>query len=107
MEYFTKDGGDILLKMEHSDGTKLTFISAPSSVFNEQDELEVILYGLGSNEVCIAFNDDFFRTLVEESIENNADRYGIENAIALPTSYLVNIGLKAVREYFEQQRSDS
>ena len=105
MSGFTEDDNDILMKLKHDDGTQVTFITAPASAFADSDELEPIVFGLPDNEVCVAFNGELFQTMVEESIEINGAQYGRDSAAFLPTTLLLNIGLKAVNEYLEEQKN--
>jgi hypothetical protein len=105
MSQFTDDDNDILLKLQHNDGTQVTFISGPASIFKQTEELEPIVFGLPDNEVCVAFNGELFQTMVEESIERNGAQYGRDSAAFLPTTLLLNIGLKAVNQYLEEQKN--
>ena len=105
MSGFTEDDNDILLKLKHDDGTQVTFITAPASAFTDSEELETIVFGLPDNEVCVVFNGELFQTMVEESIERNGAQYGRGSAAFLPTTLLLNIGLKAVNEYLEGQKN--
>ena len=105
-DIFTEDDNDILLKMKHEDGTQVTFITAPASVFTQTDELEPIVFGLPDNEVCVAINGELFQELVEESVERNGKQYGRGSAIFLPLTLVLNIGLKAVNKYLEEQKAE-
>lgn len=105
MSEFTEDDNDILLKLKHEDGTQVTFITAPASAFRDTEELEAIVFGLPDNEVCVAFNGELFQSMVEESVERNGEQYGRGSAAFLPMTLLLNIGLKAVNEYLEEQKN--
>jgi len=105
MSEFTEDDNDILMKLKHDDGTQVTFITAPASAFRDTDELELIVFGLPDNEVCVAFNGELFQSMVEESIERNGEQYGRGSAAFLPMTLLLNIGLKAVNDYLEEQKN--
>jgi hypothetical protein len=105
MSQFTEDDNDILLKLQNNDGTQVTFISGPASIFKQTEELEPIVFGLPDNEVCVVFNGELFQEMVDESVEINGAQYGRGSAAFLPTTLLLNIGLKAVNEYLEGQKN--
>ncbi len=105
MSQFTEDDNDIFLKLQHNDGTQVTFISGPASIFKQTKELEPIVFGLPDNEVCVVFNGELFQEMVDESVEINGEQYGRDSAAFLPTTLLLNIGLKAVNEYLEEQKN--
>ena len=106
-DIFTEDDNDILLKMKHEDGTQVTFITAPASVFTQTEEFEPIVFGLPDNEVCVAINGELFQELVEESVERNGEQYGRGSATFLPLTLVLNIGLKAVNKYLEEQKAET
>ena len=106
MSNFTDDDNDILLKLQHNDGTQVTFISAPASIFTQTEELEPIVFGLPDNEVCVVFNGELFQEMVEESVEINGEQYGSGSAAFLPMTLLLNIGINAVNDYLAEQRSE-
>jgi len=107
MSIFTDDDDDILLKLKQNNGTHVTFITAPASVFTQIDELEPIVFGLPDNEVCVAINGELFQEMVAESVERNGEQYGRGPATFLPLTLLLNIGLKAVNEYLNEQEVET
>ena len=101
-DFFTEDdSNDVLMRMQHEDGTVVTFLTAPPEVFPQQDELEPLVYGMGEKTVYVAFNSEIIERLIAESIEKNADVYGKHASAFLPISLLINKGLKAVEKYME------
>jgi len=74
---------DILLRMEHEDGTHITFLTAHPSVFTNQDVLE---------------------KLIHESVEKNGETYGNHASAFLPLSLIINTGIKAVDEYMNKRK---
>ena len=106
MSNFTDDDSDILLKLQHNDGTQVTFISGPASIFKQTEELEPIVFGLPDNEVCVVFNGELFQDMVDESVEINGEQYGTESAAFLPLTLLINIGINAVNDYLAKQKSE-
>jgi hypothetical protein len=105
MSQFTEDDNDILLKLQNNDGTQVTFISGPASIFKQTEELEPIVFGLPDKEVCVVFNGELFQEMVDESVAINGAQYGRDSAAFLPTTLLLNIGLKAVNQYLEEQKN--
>ena len=105
MSQFTEDDNDILLKLQNNDGTQVTFISGPASIFKQTEELEPIVFGLPDNEVCVVFNGELFQDMVDESVEINGEQYGTESAAFLPMTLLINIGINAVNDYLAKQKS--
>ena len=57
---------DTLLTLRHDDGTEVTFVRAPASVFTQIDELEPIVFGLPDNKVYVVFNGELFDEMVED-----------------------------------------
>jgi hypothetical protein len=43
--------------------------------------------------------------MVDESVAINGAQYGRDSAAFLPTTLLLNIGLKAVNQYLEEQKN--
>ena len=103
-EFTDDDNNDVLILMQHEDGTTVTFLTAPPEVFPQRDELEPLVYGIGDNSICVAFNADIIERLIAESIEKNGDTYGKHASAFLPISLLLNKGLKAVEQYLENNQ---
>lgn len=100
-----KDSDDILLQMMHEDGTVITFITAPPSVFSEQtEELEPIVYGLSEQDIYVVFNGEVIQRLVADSVEKNGDTYGVNASTFLPLSFVINKGIKATEEYMKKNK---
>jgi hypothetical protein len=95
---------DVLMKMEHEDGTRVTFLTAPASAFGQSEELEPLVYGLGEKEIYVAFNSELLERLMEDSIEKNSETYGRGASAFLPMTLLINKGLKAVDEYMKNNQ---
>ena len=109
MSNFTDDNNndnDTLLTLRHDDGTEVTFVRAPASVFAQTDELEPIVFGLPDNKVYVVFNGELFDEMVEDSIEKNGEQYGTNEAAFLPVTLLLNIGINAVNDYLAEQRGE-
>jgi hypothetical protein len=103
-DFLEDDNDDVMIRMQHEDGTTVTFLTAPPSVFNQQDELEPLVYGIGEAEVCVAFNEDLIERMIKDSIEKNGETYGAQASAFLPITLILNKGLKAVNKYMEEQK---
>ena len=95
---------DVLMKLEHEDVTRVTFLTAPASAFGQSEELEPLVYGLVDNEIFVAFNSDLLERLIEDSVEKNSETYGRGASAFLPMTLLINKGLKAVDEYIKNNQ---
>lgn len=84
---------DILIRMQHDNGTIVTFISAPSSVFEKSDVIDPMIFWLGSESVFVAINEDLLNEMIEESIEKNDCVYKKNEAVVSPIIHAINIGL--------------
>jgi hypothetical protein len=102
-EFLDEDSDDVMMRMQHEDGTTVTFLTAPSEVFTEKDELEPLVYGISDKDVYVAFNSDVIERLISESVEKNGDTYGKHASAFLPISLLISTGLKAVEKYMEDK----
>ncbi len=100
-DFLEEDNEDVMIRMEHEDGTKVTFLTAPPEVFTQREELEPLVYGLGDNEIFVAFNSDLLERLIEDSVEKNSETYGRGASAFLPMTLLINKGLKAVDDYLK------
>lgn len=96
------DNDDIILRMEHEDGTHITFLTAPASVFTQQDVLEPLVTELGKKNIFVAFNGELLARLVNDSVEKNGDVYGNGASAFLPMTLLINTGVKAVEDYMRK-----
>ena len=64
-----EEDDDILIRMQHDNGTVVTFISAPSSVFEKSDVIDPMIFWLASDNVFVAINEDLLNEMIEESME--------------------------------------
>ena len=104
-EDFTEDDNDdVLVRIQHEDVTKVTFLTASPDVFTEKDKLEPLVYGIGDKDVCVAFNGDLIEQMIKESVEKNGETYGAQASAFLPITMILNIGLKAVDKYMKDQK---
>ena len=103
-DFLEEDNDDVMIRMEHEDGTKVTFLTAPPEVFTVKDELEPLVYGIGDKDVCVAFNSDLIERMVAESVEKNGETYGAQASAFLPITMILNVGLKAVNKYMEDNK---
>ena len=46
------DNEDVMIRMEHEDGTKVTFLTAPPEVFTQRDELEPLVCTASAIKMC-------------------------------------------------------
>lgn len=70
-DFIEDDNEDVMIRMQHEDGTMVTFLTAPPEVFTQSEELEPLVYGIGDSNVCVAFNGDLIERMIAESIEKN------------------------------------
>jgi hypothetical protein len=95
---------DILLRMEHEDGTHITFLTAHPSAFTEQDVLEPLITELDTKQIYVAFNGELLEKLIQESVEKNSETYGKKASAFLPLSLIINTGIHAVDEYMNKRK---
>jgi hypothetical protein len=95
---------DILLRMEHEDGTHITFLTAHPSAFTDRDVLEPLVTELDTNQIYVAFNGELLEKLIHESVEKNGETYGNHASAFLPLSLIINTGIKAVDEYMNKRK---
>ena len=100
------DDDDVLIRMQHKDGTTVTFLTAPPEVFTEREQLEPLLFGISETDICIAFNSDLLESKIKEAVEKNCDTYSAKEAAFLPIMMILNKGLKAVDMYKAANKSD-
>ena len=55
-DFLEDDDDDVMIRLQREDGTKVTFITAPASVFDEKEKFEPMVYGMGEGEICVVFN---------------------------------------------------
>lgn len=99
--FLEDDSEDVMMRMQHEDGTVVTFLTAPPEVFSQRDDLEPLVYGISDKDVYVAFNSDVIERLIADSIDKNAETYGKQASAFLPISLLISTGLKAVEKYME------
>ena len=97
---------DVLIRMQHKDGTTVTFLTAPPEVFTEREQLEPLLFGISETDICVAFNSDLVESMIDESVEKNGEFYGAQAAAFLPITMILNKGLKAVDNYVAEHKSN-
>ena len=88
-----EEDDDILIRLQHDNGTVVTFISAPSSVFEKSDVIDPMIFWLASDNVFVAINEDLLNEMIEESIEKNDCIYNKNEAAVSLISHAINIGL--------------
>ncbi|GDX20248.1 hypothetical protein LBMAG07_11690 [Actinomycetes bacterium] len=103
-DFLEDDNEDVMIRMEHDDGFKVTFLTAPPEVFTTKDELGPLVYGIGDKDVCVAFNSDLVELMIAESIEKNGETYGAQASAFLPITLILNKGLKAANKYIQDQK---
>ena len=103
-DFLEDDNEDVLIRMQHEDGTTVTFLTAPATLFEDKDKLTPLVYGLVDGEVCVAFNGDLIERMIAESVEKNGETYGAQASAFLPITMILNKGLKAVNKYMEEQK---
>ena len=110
LDDFLKDSededDDVLIRMQHKDGTTVTFLTAPPEVFTEREQLEPLLFGISETDICVAFNSDLVESMIDESVEKNGEFYGAQAAAFLPITMILNKGLKAVDNYVAEHKSN-
>ena len=102
--YESEDDDDVLLCLQHDDGTYVTFLTAPATAFAVTDKLEPLITQLDIDQIYVAFNEDQINQLIQKSIEKNSDEYGKQAAAILPITKVLNIGLRAVNEFVERNK---
>ena len=105
-DFLEDDEDDVLIRMQHDDGTTVTFLTAPPEVFTEKEQLEPLLFGISETDICIAFNSDLLESKIKEAVEKNRDTYSAKEAAFLPIIIILNKGLKAVDKYRAANKSD-
>lgn len=101
MEFdFVHDDSDVLMRMKNENGMELTFITAPSTVFSDREELGPIITGFG-DQIIVAFNQERIEQLIDESIEKNAETYGEAQAAFLPVGLVLRKGMEAAERYMK------
>lgn len=98
------DEDDVLIRMQHDNGTVVTFVSAPSAVFKKTDTIDSMTFWLAPDNVFVAINEDLLDEMIEESIKKNSGIYGDKEAAFLPIVHVLNIGLKEVDRQITQRR---
>ena len=98
---FMEDEDDILMRMKNDDGMELTFVSAPPSVFEDDNDLGPIITGF-DKQIVVAFNNEKIGRLISESIEKNGEVYGEEYSALLTISLIVRKGMEAAEEYLQK-----
>ena len=110
LDDFLKDSededDDVLIRMQHKDGTTVTFLTAPPEVFTEREQLEPLLFGISETDICIVFNSDLLESKIKEAVEKNCDSYSAKEAAFLPITMILNKGLKAVENYVAEHKSN-
>jgi hypothetical protein len=105
-DFLEDDEDDVLIRMQHDDGTTVTFLTAPPEVFTERDQLEPLLFSISETDICIAFNSDLLESKIKEAVERNCDTYSAKEAAFLPITMILNKGLKAVDMYKAANKLD-
>ena len=103
-DFLEDDDDDVIIRLQQEDGTTVTFITAPESVFDVKEKLEPLVYGMGEGETCVVFNGDLFEQMIEDSVEKNGAIYGAQASAFLPITMLLHRGVKAVDRYLKEQK---
>ena len=107
LEDFLDNQDDVLIRLQHDDGTNVTFLTATPEVFPNRERLEPLVFGMSDTDVYVAFNGDLLESMIKESVEKNAETYGAQAASFLPITMILDKGLKAVENYMDTNRSDT
>ena len=57
--------------MQNDDGVVVTFLTAPSSVFEVTDRIDPLTFWMSPKSVYVAINEDILNEMIEESIEKS------------------------------------
>lgn len=104
-EELNEEDSDVLMSLQHDDGTRVTFLTAPPEVFTTVDELEPLITRLDENRIFVAFNGDLIEKLIQESIDRNGEIYGRDSSAFLPMTLVINKGLKAVNRFICEEEN--
>ena len=102
VEKYEDGDDDVLLTLQHDDGTNVTFLTANADAFTIKDALEPLITRIGIDQIYVAFNGDIIERLISESIEKNGEEYGKQATAFLPITKVLNIGLRAVNDYMQK-----
>ena len=97
----TEDNDDVLCRLKHENGTMVTLLTAPASLFTEQEELEPMVFGICEGEVCVALNEDVIEQMIKDGILTHGETYGMEIATLLPTTLIIRTACKAASTYIK------
>lgn len=100
------ENDDVLCRVKHENGTIVTFLTAPASVFTEQDELEPLVYGICEGEVCVAFNVDVVERMIKEGVLTNGETYGMAVASLLPMTLILRTGCKEASKFIMEHEEN-
>jgi hypothetical protein len=96
IEDINDEDNDVLIQMQNDDGVVVTFLTAPSSVFEVTDRIDPLTFWMSPKSVYVAINEDILNEMIEESIEKNNGVYDDKEAAFLPIIHILNVGLKEV-----------
>ena len=96
LEDINDEDNDVLIQMQNDDGVVVTFLTAPSSVFEVTDRIDPLTFWMSPKSVYVAINEDILNEMIEESIEKNGEIYDEKEAAFLPIIHILNVGLKEV-----------
>jgi hypothetical protein len=105
-EFLEDQDDDVLIRMQHENGTVVTFLTAASEVFTNKEQLEPLVFGISDTDIYVVFNSELLESMIEESVEKNGKTYGARAASFLPITMILDKGLKAVDKYLETNKSD-
>jgi len=98
-----EDEDDVLIRMQNVDGVVVTFLSAPSSVFEVTDRIDPFTFWMTPDNVFVVINKDLLNEMIEDSIEKNSGIYEEKEAAFLPIVHVMNIGLREVDRQIAQR----
>ncbi len=94
---------DVLIRMQHDNGIVVTFLSAPSSVFETTDKIDALTFWTSPESVFVAINGDLLEEMIKDSVEKNSGIYSAKEAGYLPIIHILNIGLKKVNRQIAER----
>ena len=103
-DFLEDDDDDVIIRLQQEDGTTVTFITAPESVFDVKEKLEPLVYGMGEGEICVVFNGDLFEQMIKDSVMKNGAMYGAQASALLPITMFLHRGIRAANRYLKEQK---
>lgn len=98
-----EDNEHVFTRLRHENGTIVTFLMAPASLFTEQMELQPLVFGICEGSVCVALNEDLIQRLLTVQVEENGDIYDARASALLQATLILKEGCKAASNYIREQ----